>query len=69
MVDVIFINKVHEENLKDTRMHRSELIHALQFQHPKEKRLEGSCFVRGSALHNEGLDEVYEKISDFISLK
>jgi LAO/AO transport system kinase len=23
----------------------------------------------GSALHNEGLDEVYEKISDFISLK
>ena len=37
MVDVIFINKVHEENLKEARMHRSELIHALQFQHPKEK--------------------------------
>ena len=31
MVDVIFINKVHEENLKEARMHRSELIHALQF--------------------------------------
>ena len=30
MVDVIFINKVHEENLKEARMHRSELIHALQ---------------------------------------
>ena len=29
--------KVHEENLKEARMHRSELIHALQFQHPKEK--------------------------------
>ena len=42
MVDVIFINKVHEENLKEARMHRSELIHALQFQHPKRKKI-GKC--------------------------
>ena len=68
MVDVIFINKVHEENLKEARMHRSELIHALQFQHPKEKDWKVPVLL-GSALHNEGLDEVYEKISDFISLK
>lgn len=68
MVDVIFINKVHEENLNEARMHRSELIHALQFQHPKEKDWKVPVLL-GSALHNEGLDEVYEKISDFISLK
>ncbi len=68
MVDVIFINKVHEENLNEARMHRSELIHALQFQHPKEKDWKVPVLL-GSALHNEGLDEVYEKVNDFISLK
>ena len=51
MVDVIFINKVHEENLKEARMHRSELIHALQFQHPKEKDWKVPVLL-GSALHN-----------------
>lgn len=68
MVDVIFINKVNQENLKVARTHRSELIHALQFQHPKEKDWKVPVLL-GSALHNEGLDEVYQKISDFISLK
>ena len=60
MVDVIFINKIHEENLKEARMHRSELIHALQFQHRKKKDWKVPVLL-GSALHNEGLDEVYEK--------
>ena len=49
-------------------MQRSELIHAFQFQHPKEKDWKVPVLL-GSALHNEGLDEVYEKINDFISLK
>lgn len=68
MVDVIFINKVSEENLKEARSHRSELIHALQFMHPKEKDWKVPVLL-GSALHHEGLDEVYQKINDFISLK
>ncbi|WDT68457.1 methylmalonyl Co-A mutase-associated GTPase MeaB [Cloacibacterium sp. TD35] len=68
MVDVIFINKVSEENLKEARSHRAELIHALQFMHPKEKDWKVPVLL-GSALHHEGLDEVYQKINNFISLK
>lgn len=68
MVDVIFINKVNEENLKTARSHRAELIHALQFQQPKEKDWKVPVLL-GSALNKEGLNDVFEKISDFIQLK
>lgn len=68
MVDVIFINKVNEENLKIARSHRAELIHALQFQQPKEKDWKVPVLL-GSALNNEGLNDIYDKINEFIAQK
>lgn len=68
MVDLIFINKVEEQNLKAAKLNRAELIQALQFMHPKEKGWQVPILL-GSALQNKGLDAVYEKISEFIALK
>lgn len=68
MVDLIFINKVDENNVKAARLHRAELIQALQFQQPKEKDWSVPVLL-GSALNNEGLKEVFDKISAFIQLK
>lgn len=68
MVDLIFINKVEEDNQKAARMHRAELIQALQFMLPKEQGWKVPVLL-GSALQNTGLDAVYEKIAEFIALK
>lgn len=68
MVDIIFINKVDEENLQKAKNTKLELKRALQFMPPKEKNWTVPVLL-GSALNNKGLEEVYEKISDFISLK
>lgn len=68
MVDLIFINKVEEQNLKAAMSHRAELIQALQFYPPKEKGWKVPIHL-GSALHNEGLGKVFDAISDFIQLK
>ncbi|MEA1851227.1 methylmalonyl Co-A mutase-associated GTPase MeaB [Chryseobacterium sp. MHB01] len=68
MVDVIFINKVDEENLRKAKNTRIELKRALDFIPPKEKDWKVPVLL-GSALSNEGLNEVFEKIDEFISLK
>ena len=68
MVDVVFINKVDAENLNKAKSTKQELLRALQFMQEKEKGWKVPVLL-GSALNNEGLDAVYDKIADFISLK
>ncbi len=68
MVDVVFINKVDQDNLQKAKNTRLELKRALDFIPPKEKDWKVPVLL-GSALRNEGLDDIFEKINDFISLK
>ncbi|MGC4128165.1 MAG: methylmalonyl Co-A mutase-associated GTPase MeaB [Bergeyella sp.] len=68
MVDIIFINKVEEDNLQKAKNTKLELKRALHFIPPKEKDWTIPVLL-GSALKNTGLDEVYDTISDFINLK
>lgn len=68
MVDIIFINKVEESNLQKAKNTKFELKRALDFLPAKEKDWKVPVLL-GSALHNEGLNDVYQKIDDFISLK
>ena len=68
MTDVIFINKVDEDNLQKAKNTRLELKRALDFIPQKEKDWKVQVLL-GSALNNVGLTDVYEKIDDFISLK
>ncbi|MGL6037960.1 MAG: methylmalonyl Co-A mutase-associated GTPase MeaB [Soonwooa sp.] len=68
MVDLIFINKVSEENLQQAKNTKLELTRALQFMPPKEKDWKVPVLL-GSALNHQGLEHVYEKIDDFICLK
>ena len=68
MVDLIFINKVEDDNLKKAKNTKVDLLRALHFLPSKEKDWKVPVLL-GSALSNKGLDEVYEKINDFIQLK
>lgn len=68
MVDVVFINKVDKDNLQKAKNTRLELKRALDFIPAKEKDWKVPVLL-GSALYNEGLDEIYAKIDEFISLK
>ncbi len=68
MVDVIFLNKVEDENRTKAKMTKVELLRALHFLPSKEKDWKIPVLL-GSALNNKGLDEVYGKIEDFIKLK
>lgn len=68
MVDVIFLNKVEEENRNKAKLTKVELLRALHFLPSKEKDWKIPVLL-GSALNNKGLEEVYEKIEDFIKLK
>ncbi|MFY1047961.1 methylmalonyl Co-A mutase-associated GTPase MeaB [Chryseobacterium sp. GP-SGM7] len=68
MVDVIFINKVEESNLQKAKNTKLELKRALDFLPLKEKDWKVPVLL-GSALNNKGLNEVYQKIDEFISLK
>ncbi|QIG90008.1 methylmalonyl Co-A mutase-associated GTPase MeaB [Chryseobacterium sp. POL2] len=68
MVDLIFINKVSEENLQQAKNTKLELMRALQFLPSKEKDWKVPVML-GSALYHEGLEKVYEKIDEFINLK
>jgi LAO/AO transport system kinase len=68
MVDIIFINKAEQENLVKAENTKIELMRALHFLPSKEKDWEVPVLL-GSALNNNGLDEVYTKINDFIRLK
>ncbi|MBF8457567.1 methylmalonyl Co-A mutase-associated GTPase MeaB [Kaistella sp. G5-32] len=68
MVDVIFINKVEEENTIKAKNTKVELLRALHFLPSKEKNWKVPVLL-GSALKNIGLEEVYLKVEEFISLK
>ncbi|MXS72147.1 methylmalonyl Co-A mutase-associated GTPase MeaB [Flavobacteriaceae bacterium W22] len=68
MVDVVFINKVDENNLQKAKNTKLELKRALDFLPAKEKDWKVPVLL-GSALKNEGLIDVYQKIDDFINLK
>jgi LAO/AO transport system kinase len=68
MVDLVFINKVTEENLYKAKLAKTELARALHFINPKETYWK-IPIVLGSALNETGLDEIYKKIEDFIRLK
>ncbi|MDP2452795.1 MULTISPECIES: methylmalonyl Co-A mutase-associated GTPase MeaB [unclassified Kaistella] len=68
MVDLIFINKVEEENRLKAKNTKVELMRALHFLPSKEKNWKVPVLL-GSALNNTGLEEVYEKIEEFIDLK
>lgn len=68
MVDLVFINKVEDDNLQKAKHTKLELQRALQFLPPKEKNWKVPILL-GSALNKNGLEEVYGKISDFIMLK
>ncbi|SHK13794.1 methylmalonyl Co-A mutase-associated GTPase MeaB [Epilithonimonas mollis] len=68
MADLIFINKVNSENLSKAKMTKTELTRALQFITPKEKDWKIPVIL-GSALEQNGLDEIFNKIEDYISLK
>ena len=67
-VEIVFINKVDAENLQKAKNTKLELLRALHFMTPKEKKWKVPVLL-GSALHNEGVEEVYLKIKDFIDLK
>ena len=68
MVDVIFINKVDEDNVQKAKNTRTDLIRALQFLPSKEKGWKIPVLL-GSALKNQGLEEVYKKIEEFVDIK
>ncbi len=68
MVDLIFINKVDQDNFQKAKNTRLELKRALDFIPPKEKGWKIPVLL-GSALHNEGLTEIYDKILEFTDLK
>lgn len=68
MVDLIFINKVEEDNRLKAKNTKIELMRALHFLPSKEQNWKVPVLL-GSALNNTGLDEVYEKIQEFIKLK
>ena len=67
MVDLIFINKVDEENLQKAKLTKVELKRALHFLPEKEKGWKVPVLL-GSALENVGLEDVYNEIDDFINL-
>ncbi|WP_297982855.1 methylmalonyl Co-A mutase-associated GTPase MeaB [uncultured Chryseobacterium sp.] len=68
MVDVVFINKVDDDNLQKAKSTKQELLRALHFMPEKEKDWKVPVLL-GSALNNIGLKEVFDKINDFIGLK
>ncbi|MBK1894977.1 methylmalonyl Co-A mutase-associated GTPase MeaB [Chryseobacterium paridis] len=68
MVDIIFINKVEESNLQKAKNTKLELKRALDFIPPKEKGWKVPILL-GSALHNKGLEGIYDTIDEFIDLK
>ena len=68
MVDLVFINKVEEDNKLKAKKTKLELLHALHFMPEKEKGWKVPVLL-GSALHHVGLEEMYDKIDEFVQLK
>jgi LAO/AO transport system kinase len=68
MIDVVFINKVDDKNIREAKNTKIDLMRALHFMPSKEKDWKIPV-VLGSALENKGLDEVFEELTNFINQK
>ena len=68
MVDLIFSNKVENENLAIAKQTKQELLRALYFMPEKEPNWKVPVLL-GSALERQGLDKVYNSIERFIEHK
>lgn len=68
MVDLIFINKVENDNLALAKQTKQELLRALYFMPEKEPNWKVPVLL-GSALEKQGLDKVYSSIEKFIDQK
>lgn len=68
MVDLIFINKVDEQNLLQAKNAKIELLRALHFLPPKVAMWKVPVLL-GSALEGKGLDEVFETTESFVQVK
>lgn len=68
VADIIFINKVSEENLSSAKLTKLELQRALHFLAPKPDGRKVPVLL-GSALENRGLDQVYEEIFSLIQFR
>lgn len=68
MIDLVFINKVNEQNIQQAKNAKVELLRALHFMPSKEKDWKIPVIL-GSALYNSGLEEIYAGIQKFVSLK
>ena len=66
MADAIVINKADGENLKPAEKARSEFRRALHLYPPKESGWKPKVLL-SSALHNTGIEEVWEMIEEFNS--
>ncbi len=65
MADTIVINKADGENVKAAKLAKVEFNRALHLYPAKESQWTPKT-VTCSALHNEGIQEVYELINDYI---
>lgn len=68
MADIIFINKAEEDNLQKAKSTKAELMRALKFLPAKERDWKVPVLL-GSALNSTGIDDVYLKVTEFISAK
>ena len=68
MVDLVFINKVNDENIGKAKNTKLELLRALHFLPEKVKKWKVPVLL-GSALNNEGINDLYVKINDFVEVK
>ena len=68
MIDVVFINKVDDNNIRQAKNTKVDLLRALHFMPSKEKNWKIPV-VLGSALQNKGLDKVLGEIENFVELK
>lgn len=68
MVDLVFINKVEDQNRAQAKSTKIELMRAMHFLSPKETGWTVPVLL-GSALRNEGLTAVYDKLEEFLNLK
>lgn len=68
MVDLVFINKVNDDNMTKAKSTKQELLRALHFMVPKEDGWKVPVHL-GSALNNKGLDHVLQSTTEFIDLK
>lgn len=66
MADAIVINKADSGNEKNAKIAKVEFNRALHLYPPKDSGWQPKVLL-ASALHNQGVDDVYEMINEYIS--